>query len=140
MFNAWKDGSLRYKTYSEILGFDTIINSIVGERGRILSTPSMPTTAKFESALDFPSPGETKESKEMKDLRDLKESKMPDGRRDLKKSMAVGPRTPCRQTLPGLIAQVALFQTSAGPIGFMALEHISYPTMLLGKVSRFPFE
>ena len=39
-----------------------------------------------------------------------------------------------RQSLPALLLQVSLFQTTAGPIGFMALRHISYPTMVLGKV------
>lgn len=38
------------------------------------------------------------------------------------------------QTLPGLLLQVSLFQTTAGPIGFHALKHISYPTMVLAKV------
>lgn len=45
-------------------------------------------------------------------------------------------RTPWRKTLLGLVLQVAVFQTTAGPIGFLALEHISYPTMVLGKVSH----
>jgi UDP-galactose transporter B1 len=133
VFNSWNDGSLRYKTLSEILGFDTIINSIVGERGRILTTPMMQNSARFESPVNSPSPSGTKETKEVKERE--KTLRSPDGRRDLKRGMSVGPRTPWRQTLPGLIAQVALFQTTAGPIGFMALEHISYPTMLLGKVS-----
>ncbi|GMK56391.1 hypothetical protein CspeluHIS016_0302310 [Cutaneotrichosporon spelunceum] len=40
---------------------------------------------------------------------------------------------PWYQTLPGLLLQVSLFQTTAGPIGFHALKHISYPTMVLAK-------
>ncbi|CAK9783136.1 hypothetical protein CC85DRAFT_326970 [Cutaneotrichosporon oleaginosum] len=40
---------------------------------------------------------------------------------------------PWYQTLPGLLLQVSLFQTTAGPIGFHALRHISYPTMVLAK-------
>lgn len=47
-----------------------------------------------------------------------------------------GGPTPWRKTLLGLVLQVAAFQTTAGPIGFLALEHISYPTMVLGKVGR----
>lgn len=43
--------------------------------------------------------------------------------------------TAWRQTLPALLLQVSLFQTTAGPIGFLALRHISFPTMVLGKVS-----
>ena len=38
-------------------------------------------------------------------------------------------------TLPFLLLQVSMLQTMAGPIGFSALRHISYPTMVLGKVS-----
>ena len=44
---------------------------------------------------------------------------------------------PWRKTLAGLLLQVSLCQTVAGPIGFLALRHISYPTMVLGKV-RLP--
>ncbi|WVW81463.1 hypothetical protein I302_103457 [Kwoniella bestiolae CBS 10118] len=42
-------------------------------------------------------------------------------------------QTSWRKTLPALLLQVSLFQTLAGPIGFLALRHISYPTMVLGK-------
>ncbi|KAK8844595.1 hypothetical protein IAR55_006442 [Kwoniella newhampshirensis] len=40
---------------------------------------------------------------------------------------------PWRKSLPVLLLQVSLFQTMASPIGFLALGHISYPTMVLGK-------
>lgn len=50
------------------------------------------------------------------------------------KPQAKANRPPWRQSLPALLLQVSLFQTTAGPIGFMALRHISYPTMVLGKV------
>jgi hypothetical protein len=43
--------------------------------------------------------------------------------------------TTLREILPFLLLQVSIFQTLAGPIGFSALRHISYPTMVLGKVS-----
>ena len=43
--------------------------------------------------------------------------------------------TTLREKLPFLLLQVSVFQTLAGPIGFSALRHISYPTMVLGKVS-----
>ena len=42
-----------------------------------------------------------------------------------------------RKSLPALLVQVSLFQTLAGPLGFFALRHISYPTMVLGKVSLY---
>lgn len=48
----------------------------------------------------------------------------------------ITPATPWTKTLPVLLFQVSLFQTMAGPIGFSALRHISYPTMVLGKVSK----
>ncbi|TYJ55539.1 hypothetical protein B9479_003811 [Cryptococcus floricola] len=40
---------------------------------------------------------------------------------------------PGRKSLLALLVQVSIFQTIASPIGFMALRHISYPTMVLGK-------
>ncbi|WWC67105.1 uncharacterized protein I206_101012 [Kwoniella pini CBS 10737] len=40
---------------------------------------------------------------------------------------------PWKKSLPALLLQVSLFQGLAGPIGFLALRHISYPTMVLGK-------
>ncbi|TXT10826.1 hypothetical protein VHUM_02331 [Vanrija humicola] len=49
------------------------------------------------------------------------------------KHVAAPTPTPLLRTLPALLLQVALFQTTAGPIGFLALRHISYPTMVLGK-------
>jgi hypothetical protein len=48
-------------------------------------------------------------------------------------------KTPLREKLPFLLLQVSIFQTVAGPIGFSALRHISYPTMVLGKVSQFKY-
>lgn len=44
------------------------------------------------------------------------------------------PKQP-KKSLLALLVQVSIFQTIAGPIGFLALRHISYPTMVLGKVS-----
>lgn len=43
-------------------------------------------------------------------------------------------KTIWRKTLPALLLQVSTLQTIAGPIGFLALRHISFPTMVLGKV------
>lgn len=51
--------------------------------------------------------------------------------------VAVSKRIPWHKTLPALLFQVSMFQTMAGPIGFSALRHISYPTMVLGKVGPF---
>ena len=44
------------------------------------------------------------------------------------------PRIPWRKCLPVLLLQVSVFQTMAGPIGFLALRHISFPMVVLGKV------
>lgn len=46
---------------------------------------------------------------------------------------------PWYQSLPALLLQVSIFQTTAGPIGFLALRHISYPMMVLGKVGSRTF-
>lgn len=58
------------------------------------------------------------------------------GNGELKRAAAAQPARPWHQSLPALLIQVSLFQTIAGPIGFLALKHISYPTMVLGKVSN----
>ncbi|ORX35042.1 UAA transporter family-domain-containing protein [Kockovaella imperatae] len=42
-------------------------------------------------------------------------------------------QTPQGKALPFLLLQVAASQTFAGPVGFLSLRHISYPTMVLGK-------
>lgn len=41
------------------------------------------------------------------------------------------------QTLPALLARIAVCQTMGSPIGFMSLKYISYPTMVLAKVGVF---
>jgi UDP-galactose transporter B1 len=43
------------------------------------------------------------------------------------------------QSLPILLLRVGLCQTLGSPIGFMSLKYISYPTMVLAKVSRIAF-
>ena len=57
------------------------------------------------------------------------------GNAKLEKSARKVEQAPWRKTLPGLLVQVAVTQTAAGPVGFASLRHISYPTMVLGKVS-----
>jgi len=59
------------------------------------------------------------------------------GKTDMDKKAKKTTTTTLREKLPFLLLQVSIFQTLAGPIGFSALRHISYPTMVLGKVS-FP--
>ncbi len=52
------------------------------------------------------------------------------------KSLKGIPKSPItkKRSLLTLLLQVSVFQTMAGPIGFLALRHISFPTMVLGKV------
>ena len=57
------------------------------------------------------------------------------GKTDIDKKAKTTTTTTLREKLPFLLLQVSIFQTLAGPIGFSALRHISYPTMVLGKVS-----
>jgi hypothetical protein len=42
------------------------------------------------------------------------------------------------RTLPVLLLRVGICQSLAAPIGFMSLRYISYPTMVLAKVSSGP--
>ena len=67
-------------------------------------------------------------------IRDAKSTPKANVEKDGKTSQTQNDTVSWRKTLPALLAQVALFQTTASPIGFLALEHISYPTMVLGKV------
>lgn len=54
------------------------------------------------------------------------------------KEVAEKASKPPKKSLLALLVQVSVFQTIASPIGFLALRHISYPTMVLGKVRPSP--
>lgn len=45
-----------------------------------------------------------------------------------------------RKSLLALLLQVSAFQTCASPIGFASLKYISYPMMVLAKVSLHPLD
>lgn len=66
----------------------------------------------------------------------IKSENKADLTRDDKTTEIITSTVAWRKTLPVLLLQVSLLQTMAGPIGFSALRHISYPTMVLGKVSH----
>ena len=142
-FTSWRNGTLGGRTLSDIVGLSTIVNSVKSERGRVVSTPMMKTVSRFSSSDESEKEEPRREhngvddSNEKRSVRNLGvDVNTP---RPVAQAYGGGAeRRSWRKTLPGLLAQVALFQTTAGPIGFLALEHISYPTMVLGKVCRGP--
>ncbi|OCF33109.1 solute carrier family 35 (UDP-galactose transporter), member B1 [Kwoniella heveanensis BCC8398] len=103
--NAWRDGTLNRGIW-EISGLSRIWPAKV-------------------------TPGEKVNRERVK-----KDEKVANGKVELKRSeerlqnptSAPAP-TEWRKSLPALLLQVSLFQTIASPIGFLALRHISYPTM-----------
>ncbi|WVQ93971.1 hypothetical protein IAU59_001049 [Kwoniella sp. CBS 9459] len=112
LFNAWRDGSLN-KGIWEILGLNQI----------------WPANVKA-SKQGVVGNGGTEEKVE-KPVNGKVELKRADGATQTRPQGAT-PQS-WRKSLPALLLQVSLFQTIAGPIGFLALRHISYPTMVLGK-------
>lgn len=152
IITSWSSGELGKKGWKRILGFNSLIDSWKGVSPSAGDTggkrrESFPSTTPWPSAttsgrmspprgtasrrgsaalileeksggvgLDFGQVGKVKEEK--------KEVIVP--------STSTGEKI---RTLPVLLAQVSTFQTIAGPIGFLALRHISFPTMVLGKVS-----
>ena len=106
LFTSYRQRSLGTRSFSSILG----LNDVVGSVKNVQSSPA-PQVAVREKV---PNGDGTVNLDE------------PD------KTM----KTPWTKTLPVLLLQVSVFQTMAGPCGFLALRHISYPTMVLGKVRR----
>lgn len=51
------------------------------------------------------------------------------------KAKATAAPTSWTRSLPALLLRTGLCQSMAAPIGFMSLRYISYPTMVLAKVS-----
>lgn len=156
LFNAYRDGSLRHKGVSGIIGWTAIVTSLRERRAQPIETPGMMYREKMEAPLSVGSPRRrrverSQENGKVVDLTDLdgEKEKFEQGEKetDVNGHLTVpgsyvsspGGPVPWRRTLPGLVLQVAAFQTTAGPIGFLALEHISYPTMVLGKV-RQPYQ
>lgn len=118
VFSAWRSGTWTSRPLAETLGLRWADFAPASRR------PSA-ALARSRSA-SAPASGDEKPSKS-KTL----QVRMSNGHgtvaEDLRRAV------PWRKTLPGLLLQVSLCQTVAGPIGFLALRHISYPTMVLGK-------
>ncbi|OCF71436.1 solute carrier family 35 (UDP-galactose transporter), member B1 [Kwoniella mangroviensis CBS 8886] len=108
LFNAWRAGNL-YKGLSKIIGFDLLFTS------------------------DSSGKAVEKRTQQNGNNNEKDNSKIPqNGHASSDRKKQIGNKS-WRKSLPALLLQVSLFQTLAGPIGFLALRHISYPTMVLGK-------
>jgi UDP-galactose transporter B1 len=120
IFGAWKDGSLQSRGILEVLGLRRLIDSVKAVRG----------------SWGYPIPGTSRPGPVGLDTK--AEDQTSPGQSTTRDTQTSSPRvTTLHKTLPLLLLQVSVFQTLAGPIGFLALRHISYPTMVLGKVSHF---
>ncbi|WWD06091.1 hypothetical protein V865_004176 [Kwoniella europaea PYCC6329] len=108
LFNAWRAGNLN-KGLSKIIGFDLLFTS--DNSGKAVEKRTQQNGNNNE-----------------KDNSKITQN----GHTSSKKHTQIGNKS-WRKSLPALLLQVSLFQTLAGPIGFLALRHISYPTMVLGK-------
>lgn len=109
LISAWRDGKLNEGVWS-ILGLRRLLGSeplpIMNGNGHAKAPKTAPLAPYPPAALEASTEVPTQQPPQ--------------------------PR-PWNQTLPGLLLQVSLFQTLAGPIGFHALKSISYPTMVLAK-------
>ncbi|WWC97320.1 hypothetical protein V866_004199 [Kwoniella sp. B9012] len=108
LFNAWRAGNL-HQGLSKIVGFDLLFTS--DSSGKAVEKRTQQNGNNNE-----------------KDKSKIAQN----GYASSDKHTQTGNRS-WRKSLPALLLQVSLFQTLAGPIGFLALRHISYPTMVLGK-------
>jgi len=145
---AWKDGTLGKKSFSGVLGWSQIIGSLrlaglgkiegSGEKVRLngsnekeISDNHAHTNGDSKRKDSGALNGNGDENIEtLGKVKGAQVSSTADKRETIHL-----PRVAWRKTLPALLLQVSIFQTIAGPIGFLALRHISYPTMVLGKVS-----
>ncbi|KAK6904946.1 hypothetical protein I203_105765 [Kwoniella mangroviensis CBS 8507] len=108
LFNAWRAGNL-HKNLSKIIGFDLLFTS--DSSGKAVEKRTQQNSNDNE-----------------KDNSKIAQN----GHASSDRKKQIGNKS-WRKSLPALLLQVSLFQTLAGPIGFLALRHISYPTMVLGK-------
>jgi hypothetical protein len=109
---SWKDGSLKAKGLTGVLGINQLSSrSNAGPEGKALEKTAIANGHGSDKSDTRAQNGSTPAS----DLTTLT-------------------TTSIARSLPLLLFQVSMFQTMAGPIGFSALRHISYPTMVLGKV------
>ncbi|RXK37750.1 solute carrier family 35 (UDP-galactose transporter), member B1 [Tremella mesenterica] len=140
LFGALNRGDLQKKSLVEILGFNLLFNF-----PRYGSSKATPTRALHLTNGHSATSG-TKELDEKNTVTSRKENgdfgsqvepsngvqqeKTEPGKLSQRRINELGQG---RKTLMRLLLQVSICQTLAGPIGFMALRHISYPTMVLGK-------
>lgn len=123
---SWRNGNMRTKGIRGVLGLDLLLGASVkpeqnGKEGHPVSNG---TNGKINGAVNGTDHHSGSNGTNHKGISGTR-------RQD-----DVPPIASWTKTLPFLLFQVSLFQTMAGPIGFSALRHISYPTMVLGKVSR----
>lgn len=107
VLGSWRDGTLRSKGLSGVLGLDQL-------------RPAQRT--------------QPKQAKSNGQVLAKDEKQKANGVNGHSQPSQTDTSVAWRRTLPVLLFQVSMFQTMAGPIGFSALRHISYPTMVLGKV------
>lgn len=134
VYSAWRDGSIRSRSLGSILGWSQISASVRDARPipAVKSTPMLLAGDKMPERLEVRGSRRRSESTLKADSAAKDDPTAVSTKTD---NLALKPKTPWRKTLLVLLFQVAVFQTTAGPIGFLALNHISYPTMVLGKVS-----
>jgi len=115
IIGSWRDGTLRRKGLRGVLGIDQLVGFKQAEENKVDSKLNGNENGNG-NGISHNGNGHTTNTTNINT--------------DTKSSL--------RNTLPFLLLQVSVFQTIAGPIGFSALRHISYPTMVLGKVSLTP--
>lgn len=120
LFNAWRDGTLAAQGVKAVLGFD-----------KLLSTSSSTAQPKANGTNGVNGKHVVKDSNWVSPNGSAKSEKSADERIDPEPA-------PKKRSLLSLLLQVSLCQTMAGPCAFLALRHISYPTMVLGKVRPLP--
>lgn len=143
LFSAWRSGALRRDGLWAVLGVNTLLGAKgetrAGGRTEVLAGATGKSTAKGTAGEVEKDTSKSKSRSESES-----ESSSPSseqvvqgngaaGKTKQGSTVTVGEPTPKRSLL-FLLVQVSVFQTMAGPIGFLALRHISYPTMVLGKV------
>jgi UDP-galactose transporter B1 len=117
---SWRDGSLRMKGLKGVLGIE-----------QLLGSTTLKNENKDKEKVDVKVNGNGSTHRQNVVSRSTITASDTNTNTNTK--------TPLREKLPFLLLQVSIFQTIAGPIGFSALRHISYPTMVLGKVSQFKY-
>jgi solute carrier family 35 (UDP-galactose transporter), member B1 len=104
------------------------------EGGKISSRPSFPQIVGWSEI----SGKKTQPVKEVKNGNAVNGNSTAKEKGNMSATVAVTKeeqQVPWSRSLLGLLLRTALCQTMASPFGFMSLRYISYPTMVLAKVS-----